>query len=96
MYYSIIGIINSLIWMCYISGALFSKYRGPVIVYITEILHDYFWWYFDLKIAHILSGMAIIYSIILLLKKGTSLGMFVVGFILNFIWMIIYVLSYMN
>ena len=56
MYYSVlIGIINNVIWMFYMSGALFSSAVRKIIAPITHFLHKYCYWYFDFKVAHILS-----------------------------------------
>lgn len=96
MYCILIGVINNIIWMFYMSGALFSQKNRELIAPITHFLHKYCYWYFDFKIAHILSGLAICYLLILLLNREINIGLFIVGLILNIIWIIIYMIAYMN
>ncbi len=96
MYCILIGIFNNIIWLFYISGALLSQENRTIIAPITYFLHEYCYWYFDFKIAHIFSVLAICYSIILLLRRKMNIGVFVVGFIINIFWMLIYILAYMN
>ena len=97
MYYSVlIGIINNVIWMFYMSGALFSSAVRKIIAPITHFLHKYCYWYFDFKVAHILSLFAICFAAILLVKKKIKVWLFIISLILNIIWMIIYILAYMN
>ena len=92
----LIGIINNITWMFYMSGALLSQKNRALIAPITHFLHRYCYWYFDFKIAHILSVVAICYLVILLLNGKTNLGLFIVGLILNIIWILIYIVAYMN
>ena len=96
MYFVIIGIINNIVWLIYISGALLSQKNREIIAFATHFLHKYFYWYFDFRIAHILSVLAIICSIISLHNGKTSLGLFFVGLILNILWICIYTVAYMN
>lgn len=90
MYCLLFGIFNNVIWLLYMGGALF---RPNVI---THFLHKYFYWYFEFKIAHILSVAFICYAIILLVKRKINIGLFIIGVILNIFWMIIYIFAYMN
>lgn len=78
------------------SGALLSQKNRGIIAFVTHFLHKYCYWYFDFRIAHVLSVLAIIYSIIALLNGKTSLGLCFVGLILNIIWICIYAVAYMN
>ncbi len=97
MYYCIlIGVINNIAWLLYMSGALLSQKNRVMIAPITHFLHNYCYWYFDFKLAHVLSVLAICYSIILLFRGKIKLILFVAGLILNLFWMFIYTLVYMN
>ena len=97
MYYSVlIGIINNVILMLFMSGALFSSIVRKIIAPITHFLHKYCYWYFDFKVAHILSLFAICFAAILLVKKKIKVWLFIISLILNILWMIIYTLACMN
>ena len=96
MYYILMGMINSIILLFYMSGALVPRQNKLWMAPITHFLHKYFYWYFEFKIAHILSVAFICYAIILLVKRKINIGLFIIGVILNIFWMIIYIFAYMN
>lgn len=99
MFYLLTGIANNILWMLFVSGiyrSLFPNSVEFILGYITKFLHGYMSWYFDWKIAHVLSILAILYMIVLLAKKQISLGRFCIGLILNLIWIAFYFLVHMN
>lgn len=93
----IIGIINTILW---ILSTLGSKALGstPIIPIsyetvfkITEFMSFYFDWYFLYEIAQTISTLVILYSFYQLIKKNIKLKSFIIGFFLNFLWIMDYI-----
>lgn len=88
---TIIGIINTLLWLL---STLGSKPILPISYdtscKITEFMSFYFGWYFQYGIAQIISTLMILLLIYKLIQKRTKIKFSIIGFIVNFIWMIDY------
>lgn len=93
----IIGIINTILWILSTLGskALGSKPIIPIshktVFKITEFMSFYFDWYFLYEIAQTISTLVILYSFYQLIKKNIKLKSFIIGFFLNFLWIMDYI-----
>ena len=92
----LIGIVNTIAWFFYMSGAILSPKNRVGIALITHFMHKYCYWYFDIKIAHLLSIFGICYSVFLLKKQKLRVGRFLASLLLNIFWIFIYIIAYWN
>lgn len=93
----IIGVINNILWALFSLGIYALKWiPHDILCTITEFMHKYFLWYFDWKIAHLLSLAAIVYAVYELIRGKMGWAMFLFCIFLNAAWFIIYMFAYLN
>ena len=93
----IVGIFNTLVFFLSCLGAFFSNLPNEVRDPVVGFFNKYFSWYlYDLKIAHALSIIAMVYLIILLIRQKINFLTCFIGIFLNFVWMTLYMFLVWN